>query len=131
MYYPLAGISRITPAAFEFPIKDTNQEYQVTDIVKKTVVEKNVVLKKTSLIQATSSNGILPFEYSVNEKNTFDLISKSDYMNLIQLQGKKVSIKNLSGNDCTLVKYQYDKENIDIGNVYTLNLTHEDRKSVV
>ena len=124
MYYPYAGLSRIIPAAIEFPIKNTTQEQKVIDIVKKTVEEKNIDYKKTSLIQVTSSTDNRPFEYSAKEQHCFDLISKSDYMNLIQLQGKKASIKNLSGNDCTLVKYKYDKKDIDVGNVYTLNLAN-------
>lgn len=125
MYYPVAGLSRVIPAAIEFPIKSTNQEQKVIDIVEKTVGEKNADYKKTSLIQVTSSTDTLPFEYSAKQQHSFDLISKSDYMNLIQLQGKKVSIKNLSGNDCILVKYKYDKKDMDVGKVYTLNLAND------
>ncbi|MBU3174833.1 FtsX-like permease family protein [Clostridium estertheticum] len=124
IYYPYAGLSRVIPAAIEFHIKSANQVDKVINIVKKTVGGKHIDYKKTSLIQVTSSTDNLPFEYSAKQQHSFDLISKSDYMSLIQLQGKKVSIKNISGNDCTLVKYTYDKKNIDIGKVYSLNIAN-------
>lgn len=123
MYYPIIGLSRVIPAAYEFPIEDNNIKEEAVKIAKKEVGEKNVNYYETSIIQVTSSSTMLPYEYSVKENNCFDLISKSDYLKLMNLQRKNINLKSFSEDECILVKYLFDKEHKDIGNKYSLNIT--------
>lgn len=130
IYYPIAGLSRIIPAAYEFPADDINKVNQALNILNETVGEKNIDSKKTSLIQITSASKNLPYEYSAKEKHSFDLISKSDYIKLLQLQGQKSPIDNLTENQAVLVKYAYSNEDLDTGNSYTLNIKDNNKTDV-
>lgn len=130
MYYPIAGLSRIIPAAYEFPVNDVNKVNEALNILKQTVGEENIDFKKTSLIQITSSSKNLPYEYTAKEKHSFDLISKSEYIKLLQLQGEKSPIDNLNENEVMLVKYSYSNEDSDTGNSYTLNITDNNKTDV-
>lgn len=125
IYYPITALSRVIPSAIEFPIKTPMQAEQAVNIVGNIVGKENIKFRETSLIKVTSSSKNLPFEYSTREKNGFDLISESDYRELIQLQNKKISLEKLDDNECILVKYRYDKINTDKGNKYTLNFTSD------
>ncbi|MBQ8998819.1 MAG: ABC transporter permease [Clostridium sp.] len=121
-YYPKQGFGRIIPAAFEFPIEDDSQLEVVKAKLENTVGNKNIIYKETNLILAKSFSKKLPYEYTLSEGGGFQLIKQSDYNELMQLQGKKELGEQLQHEQCILVKYQHEKENIDKGNIYTVNI---------
>lgn len=120
--YPVAAIERIIPSAIEFPVEDKQVATQAIKIVKDTVGKENMKYKETTIIQGTSSSDKLPQGYSTKKKVGFDLISESDYKELIKIQGKHVEFNKLTDDECVLVKYRPEKEKLDKGNVYTLTL---------
>ena len=121
-YYPKQGFGRIIPPAFEFPIEDDSQLEVVKAKLENTVGNKNIIYKETNLILAKSFSKKLPYEYTLSEGGGFQLIKQSDYNELMQLQGKKELGEQLQHEQCILVKYQHEKENIDKGNIYTVNI---------
>ncbi|SFC39557.1 putative ABC transport system permease protein [Bacillus sp. 491mf] len=125
LYYPVAATERIIPSAIEFPVEDKQLASQAIKIVQDTVGKENMKYKETTMIHVTSSSDHLPKEYSAKKEHGFDLISESDYKELIHIQGKNVDFENLAKSESILVKYRPDKEKLDKGNIYTLNLTNE------
>ncbi|MBC6971267.1 ABC transporter permease [Bacillus sp. Xin] len=123
LYYPVAATERIIPSAIEFPVEDKQLATEAIKIVQNTVGKENMKYKETTIIHGTSSSENLPKEYSAKKEHGFDLISESDYKELINIQGKNVDFKNLTKNESVLVKYRPEKEKLDKGKIYTLNLT--------
>ncbi|ENQ3106481.1 ABC transporter permease [Bacillus cereus] len=124
LYYPVAATERIIPSAIEFPVEDKQLAAKAIKIVQDTVGKENMKYKETTIIHVTSSSDHLPKEYSAKKEHGFDLISESDYKELIHIQGKNVDFENLAKSESILVKYRPDKERLDKGNIYTLNLTN-------
>ncbi|MEY8348865.1 ABC transporter permease [Bacillus cereus] len=123
LYYPVAATERIIPSAIEFPVEDKQLATEAIKIVQNTVGKENMKYKETTIIHGTSSSENLPKEYSAKKEHGFDLISESDYKDLINIQGKNVDFENLTKNESVLVKYRPEKEKLDKGKIYTLNLT--------
>ncbi|PFK31475.1 ABC transporter permease [Bacillus cereus] len=123
LYYPVAATERIIPSAIEFPVEDKQLATEAIKIVQNTVGKENMKYKETTIIHGTSSSENLPKEYSAKKEHGFDLISESDYKELINIQGKNVDFENLTKNESVLVKYRPEKEKLDKGKIYTLNLT--------
>ncbi|EEL31076.1 putative ABC transport system permease protein [Bacillus toyonensis] len=123
LYYPVAATERIIPSAIEFPVEDKQLATKAIKIAQDTVGKENMKYKETTIIHATSSSDNLPKEYSAKKEHGFDLISESDYKELINIQDKNVEFKNLAKNEGILVKYRPEKEKLDKGKIYTLNLT--------
>ncbi|MDM5250744.1 ABC transporter permease [Lysinibacillus sp. G4S2] len=123
LYHPVVATERIIPSAIEFPVEDKQLATEAIKIAEDTAGEENVKHKETTVIQITSSSTNLPQEYSIKEEPGFDLISESDYKELIRNQEKNVEFENLNDNESILVKYRPDKKKLDIGNIYTLNVT--------
>ena len=123
LYYPVAATERIMPSAIEFPVEDKQLAAKAIKIVQDTVGKENMKYKETTIIHVTSSSENLPTEYSAKEEHGFDLISESDYKELINMQGKNIDFDNLAKNESILVKYRPEKEELDKGKIYTLNLT--------
>ncbi|ATP40849.1 ABC transporter permease [Solibacillus sp. R5-41] len=125
IYYPVAATERIIPSAIEFPVEDKQVADKVIEIVKDTVSEDNMKYTETTIIQATSSSEKLPYEYNPKEVPGFDLISESDYKELMEIQGKDAEFNNLTYNESILVKYRPEKGNPDKGNMYALTLASD------
>lgn len=123
LYYPVAATERIVPSAIEFPLEDKELATKAIKTVQDTVGKENMKYKETTIIYGTSSSDNLPKEYSIKKEHGFDLISESDYKELINIQGKHVDFENLAKNESILVKYRPEKEKLDKGKIYTLNLT--------
>lgn len=123
IYYPVAATERIIPSAIEFPVEDKDVANKVIEIVKGTNSVENMKHSETTIIQVTSSSDNLPYEYNAKELPGFDLISESDYRELMELQGKDAKFERLKDDEAVLVKYRPEEGNPDKGNVYTLNLS--------
>lgn len=123
LYHPVAATERIIPSAIEFPVENKQLATEAIQIAEDTAGKESVKHKETTIIQITSSSTNLPQEYSIKEYPGFDLISESDYKELIRNQGKKVEFENINDNESILVKYRPDKKKLDKGNIYTLNIT--------
>lgn len=123
LYHPVAATERIIPSAIEFPVKNKQLATEAIQIAEDSADKESVKHKETTIIQITSSSTNLPQEYSIKEDPGFDLISESDYKELIGNQGKKVEFENINDNESILVKYRPDKKKLDKGNIYTLNIT--------
>ena len=52
----------------------------------------------------------LPKEYSIKKERGFDLISESDYRELIHVQDKNVEFNHLAKDESILVKYRPEKK---------------------
>ncbi|WP_459502591.1 FtsX-like permease family protein [Bacillus sp. C1] len=123
LYYPVAATERIVPSAIEFPLEDKELANKAVKIVQHTVGKENMEYKETTIIHGTSSSENVPKEYSAKKEHSFDLISESDYKELISIQEEEVDFEKLTKNESVLVKYRPDKEKFDKGKIYTLNLT--------
>lgn len=137
IYYPIAAVSRVAPSEIEFRIEDETQVAAAKDIVRQYSYDADdVVLTQTDIYKVTSSATELPMEYTVstaqgdadNEKILreagFECISYTNYITLLQAQGKDDVLDTLSpfnDNECILVKYQPNADNItEVGNTYPL-----------
>ncbi|HDR4725134.1 ABC transporter permease [Bacillus cereus group sp. Sample62] len=123
LYYPVAATERIVPSAIEFPLEDKEVANKSLQTVQKTVGKESINYTETTIINVKSNSDSLPKEYSIKKENGFDLISESDYRELIHVQDKNVEFNHLAKNESILVKYRPEKENLDKGKIYTLNLT--------
>ena len=131
VYYPVAATERIIPSAIEFPVEDKGLASKALEIVKGTNNVEDMRYSETTIIQAISSSANLPFEYNVKEASGFDLISESDYRELIELQNKAAKIEKLKDDEAILVKYRPEEGDPDRGNVYNLNLSASDNVEVM
>ncbi|MFB5581950.1 FtsX-like permease family protein [Bacillus albus] len=123
LYYPVAATERIVPSAIEFPLDDKDVANKALQTVQNTVDKKSINYTETTIINVTSNSESLPKEYSIKKEHGFDLISESDYKELIHIQNKNVEFNHLAKNESILVKYRPEKENLDKGKIYNLNLT--------
>ncbi|HDR7668881.1 FtsX-like permease family protein [Bacillus wiedmannii] len=123
LYYPVAATERIVPSAIEFPLEDKEVANKALQTVQNTVDKESINYTETTIINGKSNSESLPKEYSIKKEHGFDLISESDYRELIHVQDKNVEFNHLAKNESILVKYRPEKENPDKGKIYTLNVT--------
>ncbi|MEJ9111826.1 ABC transporter permease [Bacillus paramobilis] len=123
LYYPVAATERIVPSAIEFPLEDKEVANKSLQTVQKTVGKESINYTETTIINVKSNSDSLPKEYSIKKEHGFDLISESDYRELIHVQDKNVEFNTLAKNESILVKYRPEKEHLDKGKIYTLNVT--------
>ncbi len=141
LYYPIAAVSRMAPSEIECRIEDESETDAVRQIVNKYSSQNNVTFLQTNIYKVTSASGQLPAEYSVgnskgdsdNEKILrkagFECISYSDYISLLEAQGRKKALKRMEkpgDKECILVKYQSDSYKKETGNVYSLLIGNEE-----
>ncbi|EEK78291.1 ABC transporter permease [Bacillus cereus] len=123
LYYPVAATERIVPSAIEFPLEDKEVANKALQTVQNTVGKESINYTETTILNVKSNSESLPKEYSIKKEHGFDLISESDYRELIHIQDKNVEFNHLAKNESILVKYRPEKEDLDKGKIYTLNLT--------
>ncbi|WP_245676733.1 ABC transporter permease [Bacillus solimangrovi] len=128
-YYPVKAIDRTNPAAFEFPAEDTELVNRAIDTVERELGKSNNLTHTTQMIQVTSSSEKLPYEYSVKEKPSFDLISESNYKEAIKLRGDNVPELSLSNNNVIFVEYNKNQDD-ETGMSYQLNLSSSEKVNV-
>ena len=125
VYYPIAATERIIPSAIEFPVEDEDVANKAIEIVQGTNNVENFKHIESTIIQVTSSSDNLPYEYNEKEVPGFDLISESDYRELMEIQGKDTKLGKLKEDEAVLVKYRPEEGNPDKGNVYYFNLSSD------
>ncbi|PFB23662.1 ABC transporter permease [Bacillus cereus] len=123
LYYPVAATERIVPSAIEFPLEDKEVANKALQTVQNTVGKESINYTETTILNVKSNSESLPKEYSIKKEHGFDLISESDYRELIHIQDKNVEFNHLAKNESILVKYRPEIEDLDKGKIYTLNLT--------
>ncbi|AEW56237.1 ABC transporter, permease [Bacillus cereus F837/76] len=123
LYYPVAATERIVPSAIEFPLEDKEIANKSLQTVQKTVGKESINYTETTIINVKANSESLPKEYSIKKEHGFDLISESDYRELMHVQDKNVEFNHLAKDESILVKYRPEKENLDKGKIYTLNVT--------
>ncbi|AIY78394.1 TPA: ABC transporter permease [Bacillus tropicus] len=123
LYYPVAATERIVPSAIEFPLEDKEVANTSLQTVQKIVGKESINYTETTIINVKSNSDSLPKEYSIKKEHGFDLISESDYRELIHVQDKNVEFNHLAKDESILVKYRPEKEDLDKGKIYTLNVT--------
>ncbi|MCE7034044.1 ABC transporter permease [Bacillus cereus] len=123
LYYPVAATERIVPSAIEFPLEDKEIANKSLQTVQKTVGKESINYTETTIINVKANSESLPKEYSIKKERGFDLISESDYRELIHVQDKNVEFNHLAKDESILVKYRPEKEDLDKGKRYTLNVT--------
>ncbi len=141
LYYPIASVSRIAPSELECRIEDESEIDTIKQIVDKYSSENDVTFVETNIYKVTSSSEQLPMEYSIgtakgnsdNEKILrsagFECISYSDYISLLEAQGRKKALEQIGGlhdSECILVKYQPASGDDETGNVYPLLIGNEE-----
>ena len=141
LYYPIAAVSRMAPSEIECRIEDESEIDVIKQIVNRYSSQDDVTFLQTNIYKVTSTSGQLPMEYSVgsskgdsdNEKILrnagFECISYSDYISLLEAQGRKKALEQiggLRGNECILVKYQPALDNDETGSSYSLLIGNEE-----
>ncbi|HHI3608874.1 TPA: FtsX-like permease family protein [Bacillus anthracis] len=123
LYYPVAATERIVPSAIEFPLDNKDVANKALQTVQNTVGKEKTRYTETTIINGKSNSDNLPKEYRIKKEHGFDLISESNYRELIHVQDKNVEFNHLAKNESILVKYRPEKEDLDKEKIYTLNLT--------
>ena len=138
LFYPVAAVARIAPSELEFRIEEEGQLSGAKLIVSQYAPDDSVTYIQTDIYKVTASAEKLPVEYrlgtskgSADNENIFreagfECISNSQYISLLQAQGRndiagKLSV--LQDDECILVKYQPNADGSDeTGNIYSLNI---------
>ncbi len=141
LYYPIAAVSRMAPSEIECRIEDESEIDAIKQIVNEYSSQDDVTFLLTNIYKVISTSGQLPMEYSVgsskgdsdNEKILrnagFECISYSDYISLLEAQGRKKVLEQIGGlrdSECILVKYQPTPEGDETGNSYSLLIGNEE-----
>lgn len=141
LYYPIAAVSRMAPSEIEYRIEDESEIDAIKQIVNGHSSQDDVTFLQTNIYKVTSTSEQLPMEYSIgnakgdsdNEKILrnagFECISYSDYISLLESQGRKKALEQIGGlrdSECILVKYQPASDNDETGNVYPLLIGNEE-----
>lgn len=138
LFYPIAAVSRIAPSELECRIENERQMDDIKLLVNQYAQEGQPVFTRTDIFKVTASAKQLPMEYSVgtskgsaaNEKIArqagFECISCSQYLALLQAQGRNKVIRKLpklQDNECILVKYQPNPDGSDeTGSIYSMDI---------
>ncbi|MDE7310896.1 MAG: FtsX-like permease family protein [Eubacterium sp.] len=136
VYYPIAAVSRVAPSEIEFRIEDDAQVKAAKQMVRQYAADAAVTFTQTDVYKVASSASQLPMEYHAgtakgdadNEKILreagFECISYTNYLSLLQAQGKEdaaATLPKLSDTECIFVKYQPGGDNNDeTGSTYPL-----------
>lgn len=141
LYYPIATVSRMAPSEIECRIENESEIDAIKQIVNEHSSKNDVSFLQTNIYKVTSTSEQVPLEYSAgsskgdsdNEKILrnagFECISYSNYMALLEAQGKKGALEQigeLHDSECILVKYQPASDNAETGNVYPLLIGNEE-----
>lgn len=126
LYYPIAAVSRMAPSEIECRIENESEIDAIKQIVNEHSSKNDVSFLQTNIYKVTSTSEQVPLEYSAgsskgdsdNEKILrnagFECISYSNYMALLEAQGKKGALEQigeLHDSECILVKYQPASDN--------------------
>ncbi|WP_195269428.1 FtsX-like permease family protein [Eubacterium sp. 1001713B170207_170306_E7] len=116
------GLSRITPAALEFPGENQQKVSEALDLIRRCHAQEDYQVIETRLLLAASDSPDLPdFEYArKNNGAHFALMRQSDY-NRRMTAMKKPVILSLSQNEAVLVRYLSGSDPL-AGTVYDLTL---------
>ena len=137
LFYPIAAVARIAPSELECRIEHESQTDEIKRLVNQYAHGGQVSFIQTDLFKVTAS-GQLPMEYHIgtskgssdNEKITrdagFECISYSQYIALLEAQGRKEAVRKLSmlrDDECILVKYQPNPDGSnETGSSYSMNI---------
>lgn len=140
LFYPIAAVARMAPSELEFRIEEDGQLNDAKLLVSQYAPDNSVTYIQTDIYKVTASAEKLPMEYSVgtskgsadNEKifreAGFECISYSQYVSLLQAQGRNDIASELSvlqDDECILVKYQPNANGSDeTGSIYSLNINN-------
>lgn len=140
LFYPIAAVARIAPSELEFRIEEDGQLSDAKLLVSQYAPDDSVTYIQTDVLKVTASADKLPVEYNAgtskgdakNEKILreagFECISYSQYVSLLQAQGKSDVVNKLSAlqdDECILVKYQPNADGSDeSGSIYSLNINN-------
>lgn len=138
IYYPIAAVSRVAPSEIEFRIGNEAQIDDARQIISQYAADDEVTFTRTDIYRITSSASSLPAEYSAgtakgdaaNEKILreagFECISFTNYITLLQAQGKDeaiASLPKLNSDECIFVKYQPgSSDRSEVGSSWPLSI---------
>lgn len=126
IWYPYKSLERIIPSAIEYRITDEQQRQTALQVLTDTLGENNYKYHETQIIKITASSNNLPTEYNISEEKGriagFECISQKDYQVLLEEQGRKNTLPDLTDKECVLLKYRPDYQQTDFDTVYHLNI---------
>ncbi|MFR9058872.1 FtsX-like permease family protein [Eubacterium callanderi] len=116
------GLSRITPAALEFPGDDPERTQAALSLIQRHHPAQDYQVIETSLLIAASDSPELPdFEYTrKNNGPHFAIMSQTDYHQRMSAM-KKASAPSLAQNEAVLVRY-LSGSRLSVGTAYDLAL---------
>lgn len=139
LYYPIASVERIAPSEIEFKLENNLQMKDIKKLIRDHSSDENgTSLLITDIYKVTASSDSLPVEYSLGASNDkentenaireegFECISFSQYKDLLEAQGKKEVLQELTplnDDEVILMKYQPSSNMKEMGNQYTLNIS--------
>lgn len=129
LWYPIEATKRIIPSAIEFRVENEAQISSVVAALSQNIGDNKFKAYKTTIVRVTATSKMLPYEYTVSKDKgrvpSLECISESDYIELLNLQDKESQDLGLKENESILIKYRVDRENADIGVIYSLNLEND------
>lgn len=131
LWYPIEATKRIIPSAIEFRVESQEQTNNVVTALSQNMGSNAFQTYETTVIRVTAASDRLPQEYAISQDKgrtpSLECISEKDYTGLLNLQGKETQALALKENESILIKYRVNRENDDVGAIYSLNL--EDGKT--
>lgn len=134
VWYSVVSVERIIPSAIEFRINQEEELTTIVDVLNQSIGKENYTYQTTEIIPVTAYSTQLPVEYTMSEDKgrepRFECIRESDYLLLIEQQGKKPEIRGIEEDECILIKYRPDKTNSSIGDTYILKVEETNEMEV-
>lgn len=134
VWYSVVSVERIIPSAIEFRINQEEELTTLVDVLNQSIGKENYTYQTTEIIPVMAYSTQLPVEYTMSadkgREPRFECIRESDYLSLIEQQGKNREIRGIEDNECILIKYRPDKTNSSIGDTYTLKVNEKDAMEV-
>lgn len=140
LFYPIAAVERIAPSELEFRIEADEQLSNVKLLVSQYAPNDSVTYTQTDIYKVTAPADKLPMEYSVGTSKGsadnenilreagFECISYSQYVSLLQAQGRNDIVSKLSilqDDECIFIKYQPNADGSnETGSIYSLNINN-------
>ncbi|MDK2562553.1 hypothetical protein QOZ84_03250 [Romboutsia sedimentorum] len=110
LYFPLKANERINPSVIEHTLNNK----EVTSNIKKLSDTYDFNSSKTEILQLKVDLQInVPYEYTKKQNHSFDVISYSNFKELLEKQGNKYNFKELKSGEGIFINYYPNDESLN------------------
>lgn len=110
LYFPLKATERMNPSAIEYTINNK----EITSNINKLSNTYNFNSNETEILQLkVDSKDNVPYEYTKKENHSFDVISYSNFKELLENQGNTYNSKKLKSGEGIFINYYPNDESLN------------------